>query len=566
VGALYGILGHADPSELRLLGDRLAHRGREAAEWSPGRDLLLGIRGPRRLVDLQEHGPVAFEGAIDNRDEIARLLRRRAGDAVGPWSDAWLVFELVDALGPEALQRLAGPFAVACWHGSERRLLLARDRAGHAPLYFTAAGGRFAFASEYKALLALHGVTPAPDLDALQSLQVTGWMPAGRTGVLGVFPVAPGSYLEVRIGRLSSQRYWQPRSTLPAAAGIEVPLPRSEWLAGALGRQVAGYGRIGIAVHAAGEMAPLARAVRAVAGGREIHTVAAGRGADDQVLLEAARMARAFGARHHAVVLEPDDLQTLLPWMIWHLEEPGGGEEIAYLFTAVREAARHVSVLVSGFGLESSLAGGTGRRLADLERKYPILGRSLSGGRALGAAYRRWRDSPAPRVLGAASPPAADPPRWTNPAPPHECAVERLYSAVGLRLGSPGTDPAFLDAVLSSSGPWRFVRWRRGGVPFADRRSVSNALDRLAVELLSPGAVRERGLFEPSYVVSLLRRPQGQPYGEGQSRRIWSLLLTELWARAFLDGRGAAPAHPMPPLRALHPDSAGPAPATSGAR
>ena len=80
VGALYGIIGGAVPAELRALSDRLAHRGREAAEWSPGRDLHLGIRGPRRIVDVQEHGAVAFEGAIDNRDEIVRLLRRRAGD------------------------------------------------------------------------------------------------------------------------------------------------------------------------------------------------------------------------------------------------------------------------------------------------------------------------------------------------------------------------------------------------------------------------------------------------------------------------------------------------------
>ena len=132
MGALYGILGAADHTELRVLGNRLAHRGREAAEWSPGRDLHLGIRGSRRIVDVQEHGPVAFEGAIDNRSEIAGLLRRRDRDTVGPAQDAGLVFELVDSLGAEGLARLAGQFAVAMWHGPERRLLLARDPMGGA--------------------------------------------------------------------------------------------------------------------------------------------------------------------------------------------------------------------------------------------------------------------------------------------------------------------------------------------------------------------------------------------------------------------------------------------------
>ena len=162
MGALYGILGAADHTELRALGDRLAHRGREAAEWSPGRDLHLGIRGARRIVDVQEHGPVAFEGAIDNRGEIARLLRRRDADAVGPAQDAGpgvRADRLPRRRGPRAARR---PVRRRLLARPERRLLLARDRMGGAPLYFTVTDDRFAFASEYKALLALDGVAAGP--------------------------------------------------------------------------------------------------------------------------------------------------------------------------------------------------------------------------------------------------------------------------------------------------------------------------------------------------------------------------------------------------------------------
>ncbi|MGH7579433.1 MAG: asparagine synthase-related protein [Gemmatimonadales bacterium] len=574
VGALYGILGGAHHTELRALSDRLAHRGREAAEWSPGRDIHLGIRGPRRIVDVQEHGPVAFEGAIDNRDEIVRLLRRRAGEPVGPAHDAWLVFELIDSLGPEALDRLAGPFAVACWHGPERRLLLARDRVGCAPLYFTFIGDRFAFASEYKALLVLDGALAAPDLDALQMIQATGWVRAGHSCVRGIFPVAPGSYLETRAGRSWSRRYGSVRHPGAAAAP-----PLGDSLIGALERQVTGYGRIGIALNRGRHSALLARAVRAVAGGREIHTVTAGHGPDDPELLEAARMARAFGARHHPVALRPEDLETLLPWMVWHLEEPGGGEEIAYLFAAAREAAHHVTVILSGFGLDSLLAGRAGRRLADLARRYPLLRTPVSelyeyayggvppaslGGRALAAAYYRRRDFPPARVRGAAALP-----RSTGSVPgvegrPPEYAVERLYAGTGLRLGAPGTDPAFLETVLSNPG-LPIALARRGGERLAHELRMSDALDRLAVELLSPGAVRDRGFFEPAYVAALLRRAMGQPYGEGRSRRIWSLLLTEIWARTFLDGRGSRPEQPLPPLRSLEDAAARGEPAASTA-
>jgi len=86
------------------------------------------------------------------------------------------------------------------------------------------------------------------------------------------------------------------------------------------------------------------------------------------------------------------------------------------------------------------------------------------------------------------------------------------------------------------------------------------------VELLSPGTIRDRGLFDPAYVAALLRRPRGQPYSEGRSRRIWSLLLTEIWARTFLDRGGSRPEQPLPPLRSLDDAAARGEPAASTAR
>jgi hypothetical protein len=94
---------------------------------------------------------------------------------------------------------------------------------------------------------------------------------------------------------------------------------------------------------------------------------------------------------------------------------------------------------------------------------------------------------------------------------------------------------------------------------------MADALDRMAVELLSPGAVRERGFFEPAYLAALLRRSRGQAYGEERASRIWSLLLVEIWAREFLDRRGAPPERPAPPIRLLDAAGAPRSAATSGA-
>jgi hypothetical protein len=72
-------------------------------------------------------------------------------------------------------------------------------------------------------------------------------------------------------------------------------------------------------------------------------------------------------------------------------------------------------------------------------------------------------------------------------------------------------------------------------------------------------------LFEPAYVTDLLRRARGQPYGAERSRRIWSLLLIELWARSFLDRAGSAPEHALPAVRRLDDASPRPESAASAA-
>jgi asparagine synthase (glutamine-hydrolysing) len=68
---------------------------------------------------------------------------------------------------------------------------------------------------------------------------------------------------------------------------------------------------------------------------------------------------------------------------------------------------------------------------------------------------------------------------------------------------------------------------------------LSEVLAQLAGEMLTPAAVSARGFFAPDHVSRVLRREPGAAYSSMQIYRIWSLLLAEIWARTFLDNRGA---------------------------
>jgi asparagine synthase (glutamine-hydrolysing) len=67
---------------------------------------------------------------------------------------------------------------------------------------------------------------------------------------------------------------------------------------------------------------------------------------------------------------------------------------------------------------------------------------------------------------------------------------------------------------------------------------LTTVIEQMAQTLLSRAMVVERGLFEPNSVDRILFRKSARPYAQEQFHRIWSLLLTELWCRIYLDSRG----------------------------
>ena len=73
-------------------------------------------------------------------------------------------------------------------------------------------------------------------------------------------------------------------------------------------------------------------------------------------------------------------------------------------------------------------------------------------------------------------------------------------------------------------------------------RAFSDALDSLADRILSRERVEQRGFMDFAAVDGLRRRRPGRPYSSEGAMRLWTALLTEIWAHQFIDLRGARPA------------------------
>ena len=215
-----------DPAALRRMADSLIHRGPDEDGFFEGPGLgfasrrlsIVGLQDGRQPIGNEDHSiEVVFNGELFDYPETRAQLAGR-GHILRTHCDTEIVPHLYEDLGEGMLEQLRGQFALALWDQREQRLILARDRFGICPLYWTrqttADGDWLLFASEIKALLA-SGLVPArPDPRGINHAFTFFALPGPVTCFAGVQTLLPGHFLTIHLGERSEPRihdriYWQ---------------------------------------------------------------------------------------------------------------------------------------------------------------------------------------------------------------------------------------------------------------------------------------------------------------------------------------------------------------------
>ncbi|KAI8073971.1 asparagine synthetase [Gongronella butleri] len=106
-------------------------------------------------------------------------------------SDSELALHFYEDFDVDFVQKLRGEFTVTIWDERKKQFIVARDRFGIKPVYYTIYNGIFMVASEIKAFLAL------------------GWKPEWDLNSIGVYKVPPAHYMTVSAsGSIVTQQYW----------------------------------------------------------------------------------------------------------------------------------------------------------------------------------------------------------------------------------------------------------------------------------------------------------------------------------------------------------------------
>ncbi len=375
IAGYFGPIGGTLPPRTllkRMIG-AIAHRGPDAngvfvgtgAGLAHARLAIVDLAGGRQPM-ASEDGDVwvSFNGEIFNHVELRQDMTQR-GHVFRTASDTEVILNLYREMGPDCVTKFNGDFAFALWDAKRKLFMLARDRMGVRPLYYTRDKGCLYFASEVKALLEVPGIRAELDPLALDQI-FTFWFPlAPRTPFKNVLELPPAHVLIATPGNTQVKRYWS--LEYPYKEDIAGWDSRSEnEIADELGALLADATRIrlradvpvGSYLSGGLDSSIVTAAARQFASGRlcSFSVTFESQEFDESTYQD--EMVRTLGTEHASVLCTAADIAKSFPSVIRHTERPILRTAPAPLYSLAKLVRNNgFKVVLTGEGADEVFAG-----------------------------------------------------------------------------------------------------------------------------------------------------------------------------------------------------------------
>src|SRR5881409_3381335 len=368
--------------EIQSMCDAMVHRGPDDAGYYVRDGIALGMRR-LSIIDLSTgHQPVhnedrsiwvVFNGEIYNFKSLRADLERQ-GHCFYTGTDTEVIVHLYEQYGERCVGKMRGMFAFAVWDERRKTSMLARDRLGIKPVFYTVVDGRLAFGSELKVLLQLREIERKLNWASVNHLFSAMCTSSSESIVEGVHKLKPGHILTASAkNRIRVSEYWDVvfdpdygkseqyfverlRDLIEESVRLRLiaDVPLGAFLSGG--------------IDSSSVVATMAR----IGSGR-VKTFSIGFAEQEYNELEYARqIARKFDTDHHELIVEPNVLDVIDD-LAWYLDEPFGDSSAIPTYIVSKLASEHVTVVLSGDGGDELFAGYEKYLVEEKERRYGLV-------------------------------------------------------------------------------------------------------------------------------------------------------------------------------------------------
>ena len=520
------------------------------------------------MIDAELGLAIAFNGCIYNFREIRRDLLAK-GYRFFTDGDTEVILKSYHAWGPRCVERFKGMFAFAIAERESGRVVLARDRLGIKPLYYTDNGKRFRFASTLPALLAAGDVDTSIDPVALHNyLSFHGAVPAPRTIFRGVKKLAPATLLTIEPdGTKREETYWR-----VSVESRDRVLTEAEWtesvrehLRAAVERRRIADVPLGVLL-SGGLDSSLLVALLAESGQQDLQTFSIGfesvNGLEGDEFVYSDIVAKKFGTKHHRIPIATSRAIPAMEGAVSQMSEPQVSHDAIGFYMLSEEVAQHVKVVQCGQGADEVFGGyhwyphmlRSNDPVSDYMRVYcehshddiaDALEPSLLGDdHSRRFIEERFHSAQSDRAIDKTLQIDQEIMMIDDPVK----RVDNMTMAFGLEARTPlldhelvelaGQIPAemkvrnggkhILKAAARGIVPDEIIDRKKGYFPVPALKFLRGPMLDFVKGVLNEPAAKTRGIFKPEYLDRLLKNPERELTGKGNSK-LWQAALLEYW-------------------------------------
>jgi asparagine synthase (glutamine-hydrolysing) len=575
--------GEVSLFDLSMATQSMRARGPDAAGFFAQGPLAFGHRrlsildlassSQQPMMDNDLGLGVVFNGCIYNFRELRADLERK-GYRFFSHGDTEVILKAYHAWGTGCMRKFMGMFAFAVWERDSGRVVVARDRLGIKPLYYTEGPSFFRFASTLPALLAAGGVDTSIDQIALHHFfSFHAAVPPPRTILNGIKKLAPGTWLMIEPdGTRKTERYW---SFSIGERPTDRHMTELEWTNAVADAMKTSVERRRVADVPGGVLlsggldSSLIVALLAELGHTDIRTFSIGfervaeHSGDEFHYSDL--IAKHFSTNHEQILIDGNRALEVLPATIESMSEPMVSHDSVAFYLLSQEVAKRVKVVQSGQGADEVFGGYSW---------YPSFLSANDPADQYRRAYFDWGHNDLVKLLSddvisqdhsrefvetffanAAAPSSVDKALQIDSeimlVDDPVKRVDNMTMAFGLEARVPFLDhevvelasriPAelkvgnggkyILKQVARTFLPSEVIDRPKGYFPVPSLRHLRGPFLSYVRDILTSDRAKKRGLYRGNFIDHMLQNPEAEMSPKGHSR-LWQAALLEGWLQA----------------------------------